>query len=322
MTDRLIRLMRIITLVQSRPGILARELAERCGTSERTIYRDMEALSAMHIPIAHQGHGKGYAFIGNFALHPLDWSDEEAVAFAEAGTLLGQWKGLLPEAFESAYDKVLAWAYKQRADKEEKLESVKKEGGPGRMERSYQTEVPPFLSAVLAAVLKRKAIKADYCENSYQEEGTLIHPYGIVPLENRFYLIGYCHRLRQIRTFNLSSISRVTLLDASFSKERFDMQQFLQQKWSLDRDSLLVKFKVRFSEQALYEMTGHVDMPIRPLKSDPDARCLFFEVSLEQDSRFMRWIAGFGEDAEILEPLYYRDALRFLLERWLAVYSR
>ena len=50
MTDRLIRLMRIITLVQARPGILARELAERCGTSERTIYRDMDALSAMHIP--------------------------------------------------------------------------------------------------------------------------------------------------------------------------------------------------------------------------------------------------------------------------------
>lgn len=51
MTDRLIRLMRIITLVQAKPGILARELAERCGNSERTIYRDMDALSAMHIPI-------------------------------------------------------------------------------------------------------------------------------------------------------------------------------------------------------------------------------------------------------------------------------
>lgn len=58
MTDRLIRLMRIITLVQARPGILARELAERCGTSERTIYRDMDALSAMHIPITHQGRGR------------------------------------------------------------------------------------------------------------------------------------------------------------------------------------------------------------------------------------------------------------------------
>ena len=46
MTDRLIRLLRLITLIQSKPGILARELAERCETTERTIYRDLEALSA------------------------------------------------------------------------------------------------------------------------------------------------------------------------------------------------------------------------------------------------------------------------------------
>lgn len=72
MTDRLIRLMRIITLVQAKPGILARELAERCSTTERTIYRDMEALSAMHIPITHLGYGKGYRFIGSFALYPFD----------------------------------------------------------------------------------------------------------------------------------------------------------------------------------------------------------------------------------------------------------
>ncbi|MFD1909510.1 helix-turn-helix transcriptional regulator [Paenibacillus rhizoplanae] len=55
---------------------MARELAERCGNSERTIYRDMDALSAMHIPITHMGHGKGYAFIGNFALYPLNWSEK------------------------------------------------------------------------------------------------------------------------------------------------------------------------------------------------------------------------------------------------------
>lgn len=35
MTDRLIRLMRLITLIQDKPGILARELAERCEATER-----------------------------------------------------------------------------------------------------------------------------------------------------------------------------------------------------------------------------------------------------------------------------------------------
>ena len=119
MTDRLIRLMRIITLVQARPGILARELAERCGTSERTIYRDMDALSAMHIPITHQGRGKGYTFIGHFAMYPLGLTDEETQALFKMLPMLDKLKPQLPEGFETAYEKVLAAVYKQSAEKAE-----------------------------------------------------------------------------------------------------------------------------------------------------------------------------------------------------------
>lgn len=119
MTDRLIRLMKIITLVQARPGILARELAERCGTSERTIYRDMDALSAMHIPITHQGRGRGYSFIGHFAMYPLGLTEEEVQALFRLWLVLDEIKASLPECFEAAYEKVLAAVYKQSAEKAE-----------------------------------------------------------------------------------------------------------------------------------------------------------------------------------------------------------
>lgn len=117
MTDRLIRLMRIITLIQAMPGILVRELAERCGTTERTIYRDMDMLSAMHIPIIHQGYGKGYKFIGDFSLYPLDWTEQEMHAFASLTNIMDQIKPLLPEEFESAYEKVMAVSYKNRIER-------------------------------------------------------------------------------------------------------------------------------------------------------------------------------------------------------------
>lgn len=117
MTDRLIRLMRIITLVQAMPGILAKELAERCGTTERTLYRDMDVLSAMHIPIIHQGYGKGYKFIGDFSLYPLDWTEEENQAFACLANIMKQIKPLLPKEFESAYEKVMAVSYKNNIDR-------------------------------------------------------------------------------------------------------------------------------------------------------------------------------------------------------------
>ncbi|WP_379154465.1 helix-turn-helix transcriptional regulator [Paenibacillus sp. sgz5001063] len=321
MTDRLIRLMRIITLVQAKPGILARELAERCGNSERTIYRDMDALSAMHIPITHLGHGKGYTFIGNFALYPLDWSDEESAAFSQLRDMMDDIKPLLPPGFESAYEKVMAAAYKQKAEREETMETANKEAGPLWVERSGpQDELPPFLTEILAAIMKQSSILADYSYNSYEERRIQIDPYCLVPLENRYHLIGFCHRFGIIRTFHLGGFLHVEPTNHWFSKEEFDLQAFMEKKWSLDQDSLQVEFKIRFSERMM-ERIKNEDMFVRPVRVDRQNRCVYFKVAVEQDIGFVRWILKFEEEAEILEPQYYRELLRNQLEKWLSLYK-
>lgn len=321
MTDRLIRLMRIITLVQAKPGILARELAERCGNSERTIYRDMDALSAMHIPITHMGHGKGYAFIGSFALYPLDWSEEEAAAFSQLRSIMTDIKPLLPPHFEDAYEKVMAAEYKQRAEREETMESAKKEAGQHWIEKSgAHGEQPSYLTDILDAVMKQRSIQVDYSENAYEEKGIQIDPYCLVPLENRFHLIGFCHRFGIIRTFHINGFSSVKPLDRWFSKEKFDLQAFMEQKWSLDQDSLQIEFRVRFSERMM-ERLKHDEMFVKPSRVDRQSRCLHFKVAVEQDIGFVHWIMKYEEEAEIMEPFYYRDVLRNQLEKWLSLYK-
>jgi predicted DNA-binding transcriptional regulator YafY len=53
------RLLSILLLLQSRRRMTARELAERLEVSERTIQRDMDALSGSRIPaIAGAGQGR------------------------------------------------------------------------------------------------------------------------------------------------------------------------------------------------------------------------------------------------------------------------
>lgn len=304
MTDRLIRLMRIITLVQAKPGILARELAERCGTSERTIYRDMDALSAMHIPIAHQGHGKGYAFIGNFALHPLDWSEEEASAFSRITDIMKEIKPVMPQGFESAVEKVLAAGYKQRADREERMEIYGREGG--RADRTGRhSAYPPFLTDILSASLKRRTLLADYFDHTYEELGLEIDPYLLIPADDRFHLVGYCHRSGMLRSFDIGYFVRVKQLEREFTKAYADLEQFLKTRERAGlRKMLRTRFKVRFTETG-WRQAKQETFPFQPVGADSGARTFHYEVDHDQGSPFIRWIARYEDEAEILEPFYY-----------------
>src|SRR5690625_2567715 len=101
--ERLIRILKIINLIQAYPGIKAKDLAAHCETTVRTVYRDLEVISAADIPITNDGHGKGYKFIGNFKQYPINWTEDELNAFIILPGLLGsEYK---TQAFNSAYEK-------------------------------------------------------------------------------------------------------------------------------------------------------------------------------------------------------------------------
>jgi predicted DNA-binding transcriptional regulator YafY len=61
------RLFSIVLLLQSHHLLTARNLAERLEVSERTIHRDMEALSGAGIPVvAERGTGGGWSLLGEY----------------------------------------------------------------------------------------------------------------------------------------------------------------------------------------------------------------------------------------------------------------
>jgi predicted DNA-binding transcriptional regulator YafY len=79
--DTSARLLRLLSLLQSRPSWAGADLAERLDVTGRTVRRDVDRLRSLGYPVAAApGAGGGYRLGAGAALPPLLLDDDEAVA--------------------------------------------------------------------------------------------------------------------------------------------------------------------------------------------------------------------------------------------------
>jgi len=86
---RLVRITTILTQLQSKRIIIARDLAIRHGVSIWTIYRDIRTLETTGIPIVTE-EGRGYSIIEGYSLRPVMFSEEEANAIITAEQIISR----------------------------------------------------------------------------------------------------------------------------------------------------------------------------------------------------------------------------------------
>lgn len=311
--DKVVRLMKIIIAVQANPGITAQALAEKCEVTKRTIFRDIDLLTPITPIISEQ---KGYRFIGNFHLYPLNFSEQEAMAFSLLPSMLD--KSKLPPGFDTAYDKVMSTHIKEKSMHQSMLQNITdiiQMGTP-----AHRQENPNFLQPIIQAAFENRSLQTIYHTQSRDETTTRkIDPYYLVPREQRFYLIAYCHSSQAIRTFRLSRFQHIELADSTFRRGDFNIKQYMKYTWSIDRGKKNTKFKVRFSP-AVARYIKEEELFVQPWMKDLKDGGLLFEVTVNNEKEFIMWVLRYGPDAEILEPLSIREKLKQQLQQWIQMY--
>jgi predicted DNA-binding transcriptional regulator YafY len=195
------RLLRLLSLLESRREWAGTELAERLGVTDRTVRRDIGRLRELGYPVeGTTGTAGGYRLTSGDDLPPLLLDDDEAVAIA-AGLL-----GTSPDA-ETA-GRALA-----------KLTQVM----PARLRRRVAdvgasvvsvpdhraTRIDPGVLAVLAgAVRDREIVRFAYRRRDGTTGDRRVEPHHVVATYGLWYLVAYDTVAADWRTFRVDRIDR------------------------------------------------------------------------------------------------------------------
>jgi predicted DNA-binding transcriptional regulator YafY len=216
------RLLSILLTLQAQRTVTAEALAAQFEVSIRTIYRDIDELSASGIPVvADRGPGGGFQLADGYRTQLTGLTANEASSILLAG-LPGPAADLgLTDALESAERKVLAAlpsAHAARAIHARQRVLLDPLDWYRRVER------PAHLADVAAAVWAQTRLSVRY--DSWTTTSTVvIDPLGLVIKAGVWYLVA--RRTQAVRTYKVSQIVECTRLDQRFTApESFNLADY------------------------------------------------------------------------------------------------
>ena len=173
----------------------ARQLGERLGVSERTIYRDIADLAAQGTPIEGAA-GIGYSLRAGFQVPPLMFDREELQALALGAAWVS---GYADDALGSAADRVLA---KIDAVLPQRLRPQLKTDGLAVLSFSHDASSRQHLATARAASQEQRKLLARYRDQEGAVTERLLWPLGLFYWGRTWTLAAWCE-LRGATTMSL-----------------------------------------------------------------------------------------------------------------------
>lgn len=203
------RVLRLLSLLQSRRSWPGPELAERVGVSRRTIRRDIDRLRELGYRIeSERGPIGGYRLDAGADLPPLLFTADEAVALAlslRAGAAEGAVSGMadLTVSLIAKLEQVLPSAVHNR------LEATRTAiVAPGPIRESEPLEAQAFASLALAC-RDSEIVRFVYASPDDGASPRRVEPAALVPVGRRWYLLAWDTARDDWRTFRADRISDV-----------------------------------------------------------------------------------------------------------------
>lgn len=317
------RLLSILILLQVRGRVSAAALAEEFEVSVRTIYRDVDQLSAAGVPVyAERGRSGGFQLLDGYRTRLTGFTPSEAHALLLAGIGSAAADLGLGEDLAAAQLKLMA--------------SLPADSGAGAQRVSARFHLDPaqwytrvenvaHLPELARAVWEERRIRIRY-ESWKGEVARTLDPLGLVLKGGFWYLVAASKN--QPRTYRASNILDLAVTDApSRRPPRFSLARYWK-GWAADFEKRLMRerARVRLSPRGvkmLREVSPAAAEAIDAAAPAPDVDgWIEAQIPIENIEHAVTQILRLGEDARVMEPAALRDAVRGRAKAIAALYGR
>jgi predicted DNA-binding transcriptional regulator YafY len=300
------RLMSVLLLLQARGQVTERELAEQLEVSQRTIHRDLEALSAARIPVsAVRGAQGGWQLEKGWRTQvpSLDEGELRALLMAQPRTLGNP---RMAAAAQSAMNKLMAAmpeSMKAQAAHMQQRLHVDPTGWRGT------GEDVSMLALVQEAVARDRKLTFEYTKADGEESSRTVDPLGLVSKGLSWYLVA--RTAKGMRTFRVSRMKQVTVLAVQFERPaRFDLAEHWKAATAeLDRKRASFKTVLSVRAEAVRRLQSWCvtrEASREWAKSAGEKRAAL-EVDFDDEGMARFFVLGMGAAVRVLEPEGLRE---------------
>lgn len=321
------RLLTILLTLSVRGRVSAAELAAELEVSPRTIYRDVDALSAAGVPVyATRGRSGGFQLLDGYRTRLTGMTADEADALFLAG-LPGAAADLgLGSVLAATQVKLLAALPPELRERAARIRDRFYLDAPGWLR---ENDAPPHLATIADAVWTQRRVDVRYERSNRQLGERRLEPLGLVLKAGTWYLVAATEDAdgHGPRTYRVSRVHAAAIREDTFERPRgFDLETFWAEyqrgyENRVYRDTALVRLSPE-GRELLFLVGPVAARRARAGMSDPDDEgWTTTQLPIESVRHGHHALLQLGEHIDVLEPAELRDAIAATATALAARYS-
>jgi predicted DNA-binding transcriptional regulator YafY len=313
------RLLSIMLLLQVHRRLTSKELSRRLEVSERTIHRDMDALSGVGVPVyAQRGSGGGWVLDEAFRTKPVGLNEAEirAIFLARPARLMADLG--LDAAAGAAFVKLLsALPSQSRQSADDMQQRIHLDAVGWRR----SVEAVPCLPILQEAIWSDQKLRLRYLREGREPSDRVVAPLGLVANGSVWYLVASVEG--EFRTYRVSRIEEATVVEEPVVRlPHFNLAEY----WEASKERYLASLPVYLAtlrmDPELNTGLRQFGRPKRIERQEPPGPDGWPIVVMRFDvfDEAVEAILGWGPRVEVLEPLELRERVIELAEGVVEVY--